>query len=40
MGILQKLLDLASALDDIITKAPQVQTALEDLDSFLEGEGS
>lgn len=33
--MLQTLQDLAQALDDIITKAPQAQQALTDLNTFL-----
>ena len=35
MSLLQKLQAISTALTDILTKTAQVQTALEDLDTFL-----
>ena len=37
MTLLQKLQALVSAFNDILTLAPQVQTALTNLDTFLDG---
>lgn len=36
MTLLQKLQAIATALTEILTKAPQVETALTDLSSFLD----
>jgi len=35
MALLVKLTDLAAALQDIVTLAPQAQSALSSLDTFL-----
>lgn len=36
MTLLQKLQAISTALSDILTKVPQVQTALTDFNSFLD----
>lgn len=36
MSIYQKLVEIAQALDDILTKTPQVEAALTSLNTFLD----